>query len=174
VPRSLDDPVVDDRDLDGGVAMRVGVSVCRPAVSGPTGMAHPGVPTQRYRVGGVQRVFQVGQPPGTAAHRQSAATVDQGDTGGVVAPVLHAAQCSDHHIAGATVPDITDDSAHIAHRTASQFEKQQIRRNLQKLHEDDCYGNKHRRIARTISVACHFHIRNTIVLSKLVSVGWRY
>jgi hypothetical protein len=86
-------------------------------------MAHAGVPAQRYRVGGVQRGFQVGQPPGTAAHRQSVAAVDHGDTGGVVAPVLHSAQCIDHHIAGATVPDITHDSAHIAYRTASPFEK---------------------------------------------------
>ena len=97
----LDDPVVDDRDLAGGVAMRVGVAVGGPAVGGPAGVAHPGVPAQRCRVGGVQRGFQVGQPPGTAAHRQSAAAVDQGDTGGVIAPVLHSAQCIDHHIAGA-------------------------------------------------------------------------
>ena len=97
----LDDPVVDDRDLDGGVAVRVCVSVRGPAVGGPAGVAHPGVPAQRCRVGGVQRGFQVGQPPGAAAHRQSAATVDHGDTGGVVAPVLHSAQCIDHHIAGA-------------------------------------------------------------------------
>ena len=87
----LDDAVVDDRDLDGGVAMRVGVAVGGPAVSGPAGMAQPGVPAQRCRVGGVQRGFQVGQPPGAAAHRQSAAAVDQGDTGGVIAPVLHSA-----------------------------------------------------------------------------------
>ena len=77
-------------------------------------MAHPAVPAARYRVGGVQRGFQVGQPPGTAAHRQSAATVDQGDTGGVIAPVLHSTQCIDHDIAGGTVPDVTDDSAHNA------------------------------------------------------------
>jgi len=41
-----------------------------------------------------------------------------GDTGGVVAPVLHAAQCVDHHIAGGTVPDVTDNSTHNAHGTA--------------------------------------------------------
>ncbi len=87
----LDDPVVHDRDLARGVAVRVGVAVGRPAVGGPAGVAQPGVPAQRYRVGGVQRGLQVGQPPGTAAHRQSAAAVDQGDTGGVIAPVLHPA-----------------------------------------------------------------------------------
>ena len=53
----LDDPVVDDRDLDGGVAMRVCVSVRGPAVGGPARVAHPAVPAQRYRVGGVQRGF---------------------------------------------------------------------------------------------------------------------
>ena len=116
----LDDAVVDDRDLDGGVAMRVRVAVGGPAVGGPAGMAQPGVPAQRYRVGGVQRGFQVGQPPGAAAHRQSAAAVDQGDTGGVVAPVLHSAQCIDHHIAGGTVPDVADDSAHSATQYCSR------------------------------------------------------
>ena len=118
----LDDPVVDDRDLDGGVAVRVSVAVGGPPVGGPASMAHPGVPAQRYRVGGVQRGFQVGQPPGAAAHRQSAAAVDHRDTGGVVAPVLHSAQCIDHHIAGAAVPDIPHDSAHTTHRTASKLE----------------------------------------------------
>ena len=117
----LDDPVVDDRDLAGGIAVRVCVAVRGPAVGSPAGVAHPGVPAQRYRVGGVQRGFQVGQPPGTAAHRQTAATVDQGDTGGVVAAVLHSAQCIDHHIAGGTVPDVTDDSTHSAYRTAPNF-----------------------------------------------------
>ena len=38
----LDDPVVDDRDLAGGVAMRVGVAVGGPAVGGPAGVAQPG------------------------------------------------------------------------------------------------------------------------------------
>ena len=114
----LDDPVVDDRDLDVGVAVRVCVAVRGPAVGGPAGVAHPAVPAQRYRVGGVQRGFQVGQAPGAAAHRQAAAAVDQGDTGGVIAPVLHSTQCMDHDIAGGTVPDVTDDSAHSAYSTA--------------------------------------------------------
>ena len=87
----LDDPVVHDRDLHGGVAVRVRVAVGRPAVGGPAGMAQPGVPAARYRIGGVQRGFQVDQPPGAAAHRQSATAVDQRDTGGVVAAVLHPA-----------------------------------------------------------------------------------
>ena len=38
----LDDPVVHDRDLARGVAVRVRVAVGRPAVGGPTGMAQPG------------------------------------------------------------------------------------------------------------------------------------
>ena len=65
----LDDAVVDDRDLHGGVAMRVGVAVGRPAVGGPAGVAQPGVPAQRCRIGGVQRSLQFGQAPSAAAHR---------------------------------------------------------------------------------------------------------
>ena len=38
----LDDPVVDDRDLARGVAVRVGVAVGRPAVGGPAGVAEAG------------------------------------------------------------------------------------------------------------------------------------
>ena len=117
----LDDAVVDDGDLAGGVAVRVGVAVGGPAVGGPAGVAHPGGARSalpgRF---GVQRGFQVGQPAGTAAHRQSAATVDQGDTGGVVAPVLHSAQRIHHDIAGGTVPDVADDSAHSATQYCSR------------------------------------------------------
>ena len=87
----LDDPVVDHRDLSGRIAMRVGVAVGGPPVGGPAGVAQPRVPAQRCRVGGVQRGLQVDQPPGAPAHRQSAAPVDQGDTRGVITPVLHPA-----------------------------------------------------------------------------------
>ena len=116
----LDDPVVHHRDLPGGVAMRVRVAVGGPAVGGPPGMAQPGVPAQRCRVGGVQRGLQVNQPAGAPAHRQSAAAVDQRDTGGVIAPVLHPAQRIHHDIAGGTVPDVADDSAHSATQYCSR------------------------------------------------------
>ena len=65
----FDDPVVHDRDLDVGVAMRVRVAVGGPAMRGPAGMAQPGVPAQRSRVGFVQCGFEVGQPAGAPAHR---------------------------------------------------------------------------------------------------------
>ena len=116
----LDDPVVHHRDLPGRIAMRVRVAVGGPPVGGPPGMAQPGVPAQRCRVAGVQRGLQVDQPPGPPAHRQSAAAVDQSDTRGVIAPVLHPAQCIYYHIAGGTVPDVADDSAHSATQYCSR------------------------------------------------------
>ena len=96
----LDDPVVHHRDLPGGVAMRVRVAVGGPAVGGPPGVAQPGVPAQRCRVGSVQRGLQVGQPAGPPAHRQPAAAVEQRDARGVVAAVLHPAQRIDHDVRG--------------------------------------------------------------------------
>ena len=108
----LDDPVVDDRDLAGGVAVRVGVAVGGPAVGGPAGVAEPGAAGEAGVVGLVERGLQVGQPPRPAAHRQTTMPVDQRDPGGVVAPVLHPAQRVDDDVAGRTLPDVADDSAH--------------------------------------------------------------
>ena len=63
-----------------------------------------------------------------------------GDTGGVVAPVLHPAQCIDHHIAGGTVPDVADDSAHSAHSTAAAAGQGQIYPNLREPCVNSCYS----------------------------------
>ena len=110
----LDDAVVDDRDLAGGVAVRVGIAVGGPAVGGPPGVSEPGVPGQRCR-----RRSRRGPLPGWRAARRGVApsappAVDQRDAGRVVAAVLHPAQRIDDDIAGGTLPDVPDDSTHSA------------------------------------------------------------
>ena len=51
----LDDAVVDDRDLPGGVTVRVSVAVGRPAVGRPAGMPQAGAARKGARVGFGQR-----------------------------------------------------------------------------------------------------------------------
>ena len=108
----LDDAVVHDRELAGGVAMRVGVAVGGPAVGGPAGVPDPGGTGQRGGVGLGQRRLQVGQPARATAHRQPAVTVEDRDARGVVAAVFHPAQCVDHDLTGRAMPDVSHDSAH--------------------------------------------------------------
>ena len=108
----LDDPVVDDRDLARGVAVRMRVAVGRATVSGPAGVAEAGAAGEAGRVGLVQRRLEVGQPTGAAADGQPAVAVEQRDARGVVAAVLHPAQRVDHDPAGVPRSDVADDSAH--------------------------------------------------------------
>ena len=108
----LDDPVVDDRDLACGVAVRMGVTVGGPAMRGPTGVAEAGAAHEAGVVGFGEIGFEVGEPAGPAVHGQPAVAVDQRDTGRVVSAVLHAAQRVDDDAAGGTLPDVADDSAH--------------------------------------------------------------
>ncbi len=53
----LDDPVVDDGDPSGGVAVRVGVAIGGSAVGGPTGVAQAGAAGKAGGVGLGQRCF---------------------------------------------------------------------------------------------------------------------
>ena len=108
----LDDPVVDDRDLARGVAVRVGVAVGRPAVGGPAGVAEAGAAREARGIGLGQRGFEVGQPAGAPAHGQAAVAVEQGDAGRVVAAVLHPAQRVDDDAASGPRADVADDSTH--------------------------------------------------------------
>ena len=98
--------------LPGGVAVRVGVAVGRPAVGGPAGVAEAGAAREAGGVGLGQRGFEVGQPAGPAAHGQPAVAVEQRDAGRVVSAVFHPAQRVDDDVAGRTLPDVADDSTH--------------------------------------------------------------
>ena len=123
----LDDSVVHHGEFTGGVTMRVRVAVGRTAVGGPAGVADPGRPTPLAGVGlaGVglvcvglvcvglgQRGLQVGQAAGPAANREPALPVEDGQSGGVITPVLHPAQGIDDDLTGGTVPHVSHDSAH--------------------------------------------------------------
>ena len=105
----LDDPVVDDRDLAGAVAVRVGVEVVGPAVRRPArvGEADRGV---RRPVG--DGGLQVDQLAGPLLDEQVARVIDQGDAGRVVAAVLEALEPFDQD--GPRLPGtgVTDDAAH--------------------------------------------------------------
>ena len=66
---------------------------------------------------GLRRRPRPAPPPGWPAGRpaadgQPAVAVEQRDARGVVSAVLHPAQRIDHDVAGRTLPDVADDSAH--------------------------------------------------------------
>ena len=123
----LDDSVVHHGEVTGGVAMRVRVAVGRAAVGGPAGVADAGRSTPLAGVGlaGVglagiglagiglgQCGLQVRQAASPAANREPALPVEDGQSGGVITPVLHPAQGVDDDLPGGTVPHVRHDSAH--------------------------------------------------------------
>ena len=108
----LDDAVVYDRDLAGGIAVRVGVAIGRPAMRRPPGVPEPGRSAGAVDTGLVQRCFQVRHATRLATHDEPTTTVEKRDACRVVSPVLHAAQRIDDDLAGRALPDVADDSAH--------------------------------------------------------------
>ena len=108
----LDDAVMHHGELSGRVAVRMRVTVGRAAVGGPSGVTDPCSSTQTVGICLGQGSFQIGQSTGPAPDCEPTVTVEYGQPGRVVAPVLHPAQCVDHDIAGGPVPHIRHDSAH--------------------------------------------------------------
>src|SRR4051812_45341971 len=84
----FDDPVLNDRDLAAGIAVRVGVLLSHRAVGGPARVADPARPT-----GGLlaQMRYQVGQLADTAAQLHAFAVVDR-DPGRIIAAIFQAPQ----------------------------------------------------------------------------------
>ena len=109
VAEVLDDPVVDDRDLAGAIAMRMGIEVVRPAVRRPArvGEADRGV---RRPIGDGR--LEVDQLAGPLLHEQVPGVVDEGDPGRIVATVLEPLEPLDQD--GARLPrtGVADDAAH--------------------------------------------------------------
>ena len=124
----LDDAVVDDGDLAGGVAVRVRVAVGGAPVGGPAGVAQAGAAGQRRRRHFGQRRLQVGQPAGATADGEFAVAVDQGDSRRVITAVLHPAQRVHDDLAGSALPDIADNSAHSEQGSASDRPRRLARR----------------------------------------------
>ena len=93
--------------------MRVGVAVGGPAVGGPPGVAHAG--GARSALPASVASSAASRLASRPARRRTVSVprpLTRATPDGVVAPVLHPAQCIDHHIAGGTMPDVADDSAH--------------------------------------------------------------
>ncbi|SKV00086.1 Uncharacterised protein [Mycobacteroides abscessus subsp. abscessus] len=107
----LDDPVMDHRDLAGGILMRVGVAVGGRAVSGPAGMSHPGRGGERFPGLGDRR-FQIRQSARLALHQQPAVAIGQRHPGRVVAAVFEPPQRLKDDTEGVPVADVPDNSAH--------------------------------------------------------------
>ena len=104
----LDDPVVDDDDAAGAVAVRVRVLFGGPAVRGPAGVADAVDAVDRL---GADRVLEVDQLARRAAQRD-ALRADERHARGVVAAILHAAQAVQQHGHDRFRTDVSDDSAH--------------------------------------------------------------
>jgi hypothetical protein len=105
----LDDAVVDDRDAARAIAVGMGVEIARPTVRGPTGVA------QTYACAGrpaAQGISENGHLAGALLDEQIAVLSDEGDAGGVVTPVLEAAQPIEQDWSGVSRPGVSDDSAH--------------------------------------------------------------
>ena len=109
----LDDPVVDDDDAAGAVAVRVRVLLGRPAVGRPAGVADAVVPFERIDR---EHFLEARQLAGAAPQLDLAVAHDR-DAGRVVAPVLEPAQPVDEDRKDLLVADVPDDAAHGA-RTA--------------------------------------------------------
>ncbi len=104
----LDDPVVDDDDPPGAVAMRMGVLFGGAPVRGPARVPDAVLPLERA---GGDDLFEAGQLPRTATQLDSAVADDRHPRR-IVAPVLEPAQAVNEDRDERLLTDVTDDSAH--------------------------------------------------------------
>ena len=105
----LDDAVVDNDDVAGGVAVRVRVLLGRLAVRGPAGMPDAVGAVCRLQANGF---FQLAELAGGAAEGERAVPGADGDAGGIVAAVLEASQAVNDDRRCVVGSDVADDSAH--------------------------------------------------------------
>ena len=114
----LDDPVENDVDAIGAVAVGVGVLLGHPAVrrpagvgdSGGRGLGGDGDPATALVVVG-QRRAQVGEVA-DRSHAVDPAVLDDRDARGVVAAVLELLEPRDQQVAAGATSDVSDDSTH--------------------------------------------------------------
>jgi len=102
----LDDAVVDDRELFGGV--RMGVVLGRLAVGRPAGVADTDQALQRLTVQPRLEIAELalGAPP------RQRAMLERGDAGGIIAAVFEALERIDQLARDWRAPDNSDDPAH--------------------------------------------------------------
>ena len=104
----FDDPVVDDDDLAGAVAVRMRVLFGRTAVGRPSCVTDAVVAGDRVRA---DHLFEVGELAG-APPQVDRAVADHRDARRVVAPVLEAPQSVDEDGNDVLRSDVADDAAH--------------------------------------------------------------
>ena len=106
----LDDAVVDDDDLAGAVAMRMGVLLGRPPVRGPARVADAVVAVHRAAR---DRCLEPRQFAG-AAPELDRPVADERHARRVIAAILEPPQSVDENRQHFALPDVADDSAHLA------------------------------------------------------------
>jgi hypothetical protein len=104
----LDDAVVHDGHVAGGVGLGVGVDVVGLAVGGPPRVADADAAPQPLGQGG----DQVADPPGPLVHTQPR-RAEHRDARRVVAPVLEPLQALDQHGHRVAAADESDDPTHV-------------------------------------------------------------
>src|SRR5208283_177313 len=105
----LDDAVMDDNDLSGAVAVRVGILLGRTPVCGPARVADA--------VGAVERLqaddlFQVAQLALGAPHLQAVTIAANRNAGGVIAAIFEATQAIKDDRYNAFIPNVSNNAAH--------------------------------------------------------------
>jgi hypothetical protein len=108
-PEVLDDAVVDDGDAARAIAVGVGVQIARPTVSGPTRVAQAHAGAWRPAT---ERIGENGYLAGALLNEQIATLGDKSDAGGIVAPVLEAAQPVQQNWSRVSRSGVSDNSAH--------------------------------------------------------------
>ena len=105
----FDDAVVDDDDVAGAVAVRMGVLFRRTSVRGPAGMADAVVAIDRIEA---QNVFEIAKFTRRAADSEGFIVTVDGESGRVVAAIFEPFQSIQDDRNGALRADVTHDSAH--------------------------------------------------------------
>ena len=105
----FDDAVVDDDDIAGAVAVRMGVFFRGAPVRGPAGMADAVIAVDRIET---QHVFQVAKFSRRAANAESIVVTVDGEAGGIITAILKAFEAVEDDGNGALRAHVPHDSAH--------------------------------------------------------------
>ena len=100
----FDDAVVDDDDIAGTVAVRMGVFFGGAAVRGPAGMADAVIAIDGIEA---QNVFKIAQFPRSAADPESLIVTVDGEPGGIVTAIFEAFEAVQDDGNGALRADVT-------------------------------------------------------------------
>ena len=116
----LNDSVVDDDNLSGAVAMRVGVFFRGAAMRGPARVSDA---IQAVKRGLGDGLFEVAQLSRGAPNLHFAVLLDDGNAGRIVAAILEPPQTVQNQRHDFLRSDIPDDPAHVSLTPASNFKE---------------------------------------------------